>query len=58
MDQRYFRLVDRSNDMQNEIKWAALDSRKVFENFSTIFNNPSNVMKEAYFDKMTHFDFK
>jgi len=58
MDQRYFRLVDRSNDMQNEIEWAALDSRKVFENFSTIFNNPSNGMKEAYFDKMTHFDFK
>ena len=23
-----------------------------------IFNNPSNVRKEAYFDKMTHFDFK
>jgi asparagine synthase (glutamine-hydrolysing) len=58
MDERYFRLVDRSTDMQDEIDWAALDSRKVFRDFATIFNNPSNVQKEAYFDKMTHFDFK
>ena len=26
--------------------------------FTTIFNNAANVQKEAYFDKMTHFDFK
>jgi len=30
----------------------------VFEDFGNIFNNPTNVKKEAYFDKMTHFDFK
>ena len=30
----------------------------MFEDFATIFNNPANVKKEAYFDKMTHFDFK
>lgn len=58
MDQRYFRLVDRSTDMKSEIDWAALNMRQVFEDFSAIFNNPSNVNKEAYFDKMTHFDFK
>jgi asparagine synthase (glutamine-hydrolysing) len=58
MDERYFRLVDRSTDMQQEIDWASLDSRKVFESFAAIFNNLSNVKKEAYFDKMTHFDFK
>lgn len=58
MDQRYFRLVDRSTDMQDEIDWAALDRRQVFDDFATIFNNPANVKKEAYFDKMTHFDFK
>jgi len=51
-------LVNRSTDMHDEIDWAALDSRQVFEDFSTIFNNTSNVQKEAYFDKMTHFDFK
>ena len=58
MDERYFRLVDRSTDMQEEIDWMELDSRQVFEDFATIFNNPTNVKKEAYFDKMTHFDFK
>ena len=58
MDERYFRLVDRSTDMQEEIAWSEIDSSQVFEDFASIFNNPLNVQKEAYFDKMTHFDFK
>jgi asparagine synthase (glutamine-hydrolysing) len=58
MDKRYFRLINRSNDMEDEIDWTALDSPQVFKDFSVIFNNPLNVQKEAYFDKMTHFDFK
>jgi asparagine synthase (glutamine-hydrolysing) len=52
------RLVDRSSDMQDEVQWEALDKRRVFETFAAIFNNTANVKKEAYFDKMTHFDFK
>jgi asparagine synthase (glutamine-hydrolysing) len=58
MDERYFRLVNRSTDTTDEVDWRQLDARKVFEDFSTIFNNAANVRKEAYFDKMTHFDFK
>ncbi|MGI8527240.1 MAG: asparagine synthase (glutamine-hydrolyzing) [Pseudolabrys sp.] len=58
LDARYYRLVDRSADMSEEVDWSLLDKGKVFEDFRTIFNNPSNVRKEAYFDKMTHFDFK
>lgn len=58
MDKRYFSLIDRSADMKKEIDWNSLDMGKVFSDFSFIFNNPSNVKKEAYFDKMTHFDFK
>lgn len=58
MDERYFRLIDRSTDMREEIHWDELNLRNVFEDFSTIFNNPSNVRKDSYFDKMTHFDFK
>lgn len=58
LDARYFRLIDRSSDMEGEIDWEALDKRRVFEDFATIFNNAANVRKEAYFDKMTHFDFK
>jgi asparagine synthase (glutamine-hydrolysing) len=58
LDERYFRLIDRSTDMAEEVDWAVLDKNRVFESFRAIFNNQSNVQKEAYFDKMTHFDFK
>jgi len=58
LDARYYRLVDRSADMSEEIDWSLLDKKEVFENFRALFNNPANVRKEAYFDKMTHFDFK
>src|SRR6185437_7008142 len=58
IDERYFRLVDRSTDMQDEIDWSALDKKRVFADFRAIFNSQNNVRKEAYFDSMTHFDFK
>jgi asparagine synthase (glutamine-hydrolysing) len=58
LDERYFRLVDRSTDMEDEVDWALLDKARVRDSFLAIFNNQSNVHKEAYFDKMTHFDFK
>jgi asparagine synthase (glutamine-hydrolysing) len=58
IDERYFRLVDRSGDMAGEIDWNQLDRERVFEEFRAIFNNPDNVRKTAYLDKMTHFDFK
>jgi asparagine synthase (glutamine-hydrolysing) len=57
-DERYFRLIDRSTDVQEEVDWTVLDKNRVLESFLSIFNNHSNVHKEAYFDKMTHFDFK
>lgn len=57
LDERYFRLVDRSTDIQDEVDWTQLDKPRVFEDFKAIFNR-DNVQKEAYFDKMTHFDFK
>ncbi len=58
LDERYFRLIDRSTDMADEIDWRMLDKARVFDSFRQIFNNQDNVRKEAYFDKMTHFDFK
>jgi asparagine synthase (glutamine-hydrolysing) len=58
LDERYFRLVDRSTDVTEEVDWSQLDKRQVFESFRSIFNNQNNVHHEAYFDKMTHFDFK
>jgi asparagine synthase (glutamine-hydrolysing) len=58
LDERFFRLVNRSNDMQSEILWDDLDMSAVKESFFNIFNNRANVKKEAYFDSMTHFEFK
>jgi asparagine synthase (glutamine-hydrolysing) len=58
LDARYFRLVDRSSDMVDEVDWGVLDKGRVFSAFRDIFNNSENVQHEAYFDKMTHFDFK
>lgn len=58
LDSRYFRLINRSNDMRSEVQWDELPSEHPFEVFQSIFNNRNNVKKEAYFDSMTHFDFK
>ena len=58
LDERYFRLIDRSVDMADEVDWSALDRERVAADFRAIFNNRANVRKEAYFDSMTHFDFK
>lgn len=58
LDRRYFRLIDRSSDMLDEVDWSCLDKKGVFDRFEAIFNSASNVRKEAYLDKMTHFDFK
>jgi asparagine synthase (glutamine-hydrolysing) len=58
LDRRYFRLIDRSTDMAGEVDPSLLDKTAAFEKFRAIFDNANNVRKEAYFDKMTHFDFK
>ena len=58
LDERYLRLIDRSSDMVDEIDWSVLDRERVREEFRSIFNNRENVQKEAYFNSMTHFDFK
>lgn len=57
MDRRYFRLINRAPSLKDEINWELLDDYDPFIPFEKIFNG-SNVGKEAYFDKMTHFDFK
>ena len=58
LDNRYLRLVDRATDMNDEVDWSQLERGKVTEDFKAIFNNRDNVRREAYFDSMTHFDFK
>jgi len=58
LDQRFLRLIDRSHDMRDEVDWKQLDITAVYGRFYEIFNNRNNVGKEAYFDSMTHFEFK
>ena len=41
LEDRYFRLVDRSSDMDKEIDWTALDKPRVFDSFREIFLNKS-----------------
>lgn len=57
-DRRYFRLIDRSADMKDEVNWDLINKERVYEAFVNIFNSTRNVRHEAYFDSMTHFDFK
>lgn len=57
LDKRYFRLINRSHTFHEEINWQAIGEYNPFETFSRLFNG-TNVGKESYFDKMTHFDFK
>jgi len=58
LDQRYFRLIDRRESLGEEVRWDELNTDAVYATFEKIFNSESNVRKGAYFDSMTHFDFK
>jgi asparagine synthase (glutamine-hydrolysing) len=57
LDARYYRLINRAHHVEDEVDTGALGDYSPFETFREIFNGP-NVGHEAYFDKMTHFDFK
>src|SRR5438270_14094131 len=57
LDKRYFRLINRAAELQDEIDWSLLGDYSPFETFRGIFRG-TNVPKESYFDSMTHFDFK
>lgn len=58
MDARYFRLIDRSPDIEHLLTAEALagfDRKKIFEEFRSVFNHPDT---KSYVNKMTHFDLK
>ena len=58
MDNRYFRLIDRSPDLEmlltRDAK-AEFDRNSVFAEFQKVFNAPDTL---SYINKMTHFDIK
>ena len=57
MDKRYFRLVDRTHVLKEEVRWDRLGSYSPYDTFRSTFYG-DNVGHESYFDLMTHFDFK
>ncbi|PJD97189.1 MAG: asparagine synthase (glutamine-hydrolyzing) [Parachlamydia sp.] len=57
IDSRYFRLINRAPNLQQEIVWDCFGTYSPFAEYKKIFNG-KNVGKESYFDSMTHFDFK
>jgi asparagine synthase (glutamine-hydrolysing) len=58
LDERFFRLIDRGNELAAEVRWDALDMGGLRDRYMATFNSTRNVRKEAYFDSMTHFEFK
>jgi asparagine synthase (glutamine-hydrolysing) len=56
-DERYLRLINRSNTFGDTVEWGALDRVGTVASFKAIFWG-HNVGHESYFDSMTHFDFK
>jgi asparagine synthase (glutamine-hydrolysing) len=56
-DERYWRLVNRANTFGDILSPDAINQEETFQEFKTVFWG-DNVGKEAYFDSMTHFDFK
>lgn len=58
MDERYLRLINRSDDLTGIIRFEALQADAFLPKYLELFNSENNVRKEAYFDSMTHFDLK
>ncbi len=56
-DARYWRLINRANTLSNILEPEFMQQSATFESFQRIFSG-ENVGKSAYFDAMTHFDFK
>lgn len=56
-DKRYFRLINRANTSKGTVNWKLFNGTSSFDEFQKIYWG-ENVGKEAYFDSMTHFDFK
>jgi asparagine synthase (glutamine-hydrolysing) len=57
LDERYFRLVNRSPVADGVVDWSMFGDYSPLETFLSIFQ-AGNVGQESYFDRMTHFDFK
>lgn len=55
IDKRYFRLINRANTLQDEIRWEYIQDYSPFEAFCNVFHTDS---VHSYFDLMTRYDLK
>ena len=53
----YLNLIDRSNDIEDEVNFSLFDNKSFIEKFKETFNKQIDNKKVSYFDKMTRFDF-
>ena len=54
---RYFKILDRSNVLDEIINWKIINKDKIKEKYNNIFDN-KNIPKDDYFNKMLDFDLK
>lgn len=57
MNERYYRLIDRSLNFKDTINWNEFNGYNPLETFNEIFKG-ENVDHKSYFDCMTNFDMK
>jgi asparagine synthase (glutamine-hydrolysing) len=57
-DQRFFRLIDRSTDLSDEIVEGAVDHEHVAKVYSDVYNDRSVIGETDYLNGMSRFDFK
>jgi asparagine synthase (glutamine-hydrolysing) len=55
-DKRYYRLVDRSGDLREEVRWDAFPEYSPYQSFREIYFS-NQIGGRCYFDSMLHFDF-
>ncbi|MDF1645502.1 MAG: asparagine synthase (glutamine-hydrolyzing) [Legionellaceae bacterium] len=58
LDKRYFSLVNRAPDLEQEVHLTHTENEYIYNQFSDVFNAAKFEHAESYFDSMTHFDFK
>ena len=58
LDKRFYRLIDRSTDMADEIDWSELDGEHALQSYLGVFNDRSVIAENAHLDSMSRFDFK
>ena len=55
--ERYFKILDRSNVLDEIINWKVINKDKIKQKYNNIFDN-KNISKDDYFNKMLDFDLK